>query len=173
MVDAAGHFGAALIVLSPIWFYYDSRAAATFVAFGLPFSQLPDIDIWLKAIIPTIHHHGITHTILFVTLVSLAGTVIITPTLLSTLKDTDRLPGDEINRPYRFTFSAFWVASLCHIGMDMVASPDVKRYQPVEPFWPLFHQPVTLDVIYYDAFVWNWGLLAVGTAITLGLWWWN
>ncbi|WP_158237421.1 metal-dependent hydrolase [Halegenticoccus soli] len=170
MVDVAGHLGATLIALSPIWFLVDLRAAVTGILVGLPLGLLPDVDIWLKKVFPTIHHHGVTHTIVFVTLVSAVAALIVTPALLSLRKDTHR---NRIGRPYLFTFAISWVASLSHIFGDMLASPDIVRYQPVEPFWPLYHQPITVDVIYYNAFVWNAGLLAVGVVLNLALWRWR
>jgi inner membrane protein len=151
----------------------DRRAALTFVVLGVPFGHLPDIDLWLKMVFPTFHHHGITHTILFVTLVSIVGTVIITPTVIDSLINSDWLSNNEIGQPYRFVFGAFWVASLSHLFMDMLASPDIKRYEPIEPFWPLYTQPVTIDVIYHSAFLWTWRLLIIGVALNLTLWWWQ
>lgn len=32
---------------------------------------------------------------------------------------------------------------------------------------------VTIDLIYYSAFLFTWGLLIAGTVITLALWWWH
>jgi inner membrane protein len=171
MVDIAGHLGAALIVLSPFWLIRDRRVALTFIASGVPFGLLPDIDLWLKRVFPTVHHHGITHTILFVTLVSVVSAVVVKPILFDYLMGTRWLPTGKIERSIRFAFGAFWIASLSHLFMDMLASPDIKRYQPIEPFWPLYHQPVTIDVIYYGAFLWTWGLLATGIVLNIVLWW--
>jgi inner membrane protein len=173
MVDIAGHLGAALIVLSPIWLVRDRRVALTFIASGIPFGLLPDIDLWLKRVFPTVHHHGITHTILFVTLVSGASAVVLKPMLFDYLMNTRWLSTGKIEQSTRFMFGAFWIASLSHLVMDMLASPDIKRYEPIEPFWPLHYQPVTIDVIYYSAYLWTWGLLAAGIVLNLVLWWWQ
>jgi inner membrane protein len=173
MVDIAGHLGVALIVLSPLWFLHDRRVALTFIAIGVPFGLLPDIDLLLKQFIPTIHHHGITHTILFVTVVSGIATVVVVPPLFDASRETEWFPIDTIEHPYRVTFGTFWIASLSHLFMDMLASPDIKRYEPIEPFWPLFQQPVTIDLIYYSAFLFTWGLLIAGIVITLAFWWWH
>jgi len=61
----------ALLWLAPAWFLLDYRKTAwTFVVSGVLFGMLPDIDLVLEGIFPTVKHHGVFHTILAVTLIA-------------------------------------------------------------------------------------------------------
>jgi membrane-bound metal-dependent hydrolase YbcI (DUF457 family) len=171
MVDVPGHLGLALLVASIAWFAYRRHAALTFVALAVPFGLLPDIDLYLRKIFPTVHHHGITHTIAFVTAVSVVVGAILAPTLIPYLRDRDWLSGDSIGNPYAFTIGALLLGGLSHLFGDMLSAPDIS--QPIEPFWPFLNQPITLDVIYYTSNLWNYGLLVAGLLVNLGLWAWS
>lgn len=171
MVDVSGHLGMALLATTPIWFGYGRRAALTFVGLALPFGLLPDIDLYLRRVFPTIHHHGVTHTIVVVVGVSLIVGVLVAPTLLPYLRQRGWLPDGEIGNEYAFVVGAFAIGGLSHLFADMLSAPDIS--EPIEPFWPIGVQPVSLDVFYYNAPLANFGLLAAGIAAHLVLWRWQ
>lgn len=171
MVDVSGHLGMTLLMATPIWFVYDRRTALTFVGLALPFGMLPDVDLYLRRVLPTIHHHGITHTVLFVLGVSLAVGVLVTPTLLPYLRQRGWLPDEEIGNDYAFVVGAFAIGSLSHLFADMLSAPDIS--EPIEPYWPIVIQPVSVDVFYYNSPLVNFGLLTVGIVAHLVLWRWR
>lgn len=72
MVDIMGHIAFGLLFALPAWFFWDDRASVGFIALSVVGSLFPDIDLWLSRWFPAmIHHHGVTHTVLFVTVASL------------------------------------------------------------------------------------------------------
>lgn len=171
MVDVSGHLGMTLLMTTPIWLSYDRRTTLTFVAIALPFGMLPDIDLYLRRVLPTIHHHGITHTIVFVVVVSLVVGVFVAPTVLPYLRRRGWLPEGSIQNDYAFVVGAFAIGGLSHLFADMLSAPDIS--EPIEPFWPVTVQPISLDVFYYNAPLVNVGLLTIGIAAHLVLWWWR
>jgi hypothetical protein len=52
---------------------------------------------------------------------------------------------------------AVLVGGLSHLFADVLSSPDIS--QPLEPFWPVYPEPVIVDLIWYNAPLWNVGLL--------------
>nr|WP_229504767.1 metal-dependent hydrolase [Natrinema versiforme] len=75
MVDVTGHLGMALLFAAPAWTVWGRRGALGFAAFALVTAMLPDTDLALRHVLP-VTHHGVTHTVLFVVLLSvLAGAV--------------------------------------------------------------------------------------------------
>jgi len=69
MVDVVGHFGMALLWLAPVWYFVDHRqTAALIVATGFWFGMLPDVDLPLSNWGLGLHHHGVVHTVLAVTI---------------------------------------------------------------------------------------------------------
>ena len=169
MVDVVGHLGMALIWLSPVWFFIDRpKVAVTFVGIGTVFGLLPDIDLYLSRIFPTIKHHGVTHTILFVTVfAAIAG-----PILGRTLEKTDGgsawFSDATEHSATAFGFLAIWIAGLSHIFADMLSAPDIA--EAIEAFWPLYQSSIGLDLVWYNAAWFNWGLLIVGLALNAVLW---
>ncbi|MFC6824327.1 metal-dependent hydrolase [Halopelagius fulvigenes] len=170
MVDIIGHVGMALIWLAVGWFLYAERAALGFVALGVPFGLLPDTDLWLRRVFPTVHHHGITHTILFVSVAAVVIGAILARWVVPWLEER-YVPAFEIGNRYAYAIGAVWVASLSHLFADMLSAPDIA--QPIEPFWPVIRQAVTLDVFYYNSPLVNWGLFVAGLVLTAVLWWWD
>lgn len=167
MVDPIGHVGMALLWLSVGWARYDRRAALGFVALGVPFGLLPDVDLWLRAVLPTVKHHGVTHTALFATLVAVFVGTALGRWLLPWMEERC-VPAADVGNRYVYAVGAVWVAGLSHVFGDVLSAPDVA--EAVEPFWPLSGRPVGLDVVYYDDPVFNWGLLLAG-AVLIGILW--
>ncbi len=168
MVDVAGHLGMALLWLAPAWFILDDRkTAATFVASGFLFGMLPDIDLVLETILPTVKHHGVFHTVLVVTILA----AVIGPILGAVVKrvagGTEWLSRGAENSIYTFGFLAVWIAGLAHIFADMLSAPDIA--EAVEPFWPLYQQSLGIDIVWYNNPWFNWGLLAADILVNVGL----
>lgn len=103
--------------------------------------------------------------------VSLIVGVLVAPTLLPYLRRRGWLPSEAIRNDYAFVVGAFAIGGLSHLFADMLSAPDIS--EPIEPFWPVTVQSISLDVFYYNAPVVNVGLLAIGIAAHLGLWWWR
>jgi inner membrane protein len=164
MVDVAGHLGMALIWLGVVWFVVsDRQSAIVFVLIGLPFGLLPDIDLYLRRVFPTIHHHGVVHTILVVSLVGIVTGVILARTLVPWLADRGYITSDAFDDAYSLAIGAVLFAGYSHLFADMLSAPDIS--QPIEPFWPLYLQPVSIDVFYYTGFWATWGLLGLGLLV--------
>lgn len=169
MVDVIGHIGMALLVASLTWFAFDRRRALTFVLLAVPFGLLPDVDLYLRRWFPTIHHHGITHTLVFVIgTAAVAGLAVGRP-VLSRLADRGWLGG--VSRPATFATLAFITGGSSHLFADILSAPDLS--QPIEPLWPVYRQVVALDVIYYNSTAWNVGLLLAGAVAAFGPWVWR
>jgi hypothetical protein len=66
---------------------------------------------------------------------------------------------------------AFWWAGWRTSPRIVLSAPDVAA--PLEPLWPLYRQPIVVDVIYYDSPIWNFGLLAAAIALHVGLYRWE
>jgi membrane-bound metal-dependent hydrolase YbcI (DUF457 family) len=127
--------------------------------------MLPDVDLVLSNYLPVVHH-GVTHTVLFVTVVALvagafAEFVLRDPVERAWVASEDR----RISRWALFAFvaGAFLVGGYSHLFVDMLSAPDIAK--PVEPFWPFFEKPWSVDVLWYSSTVWNVGLLAVASAL--------
>jgi len=56
-----------------------------------------------------------------------------------------------------------FVGGMSHIFADILSAPDIAA--PLSPFWPVYTEPVIVDVIYYDNPFWNFGLLGVAIAL--------
>jgi len=130
-----------------------------FVALAVVASLVPDIDLWLVAAFPNqVHHHGVTHTILFVTCASIAGAAVVAVVF------ADRLDGwvvtERVDRKRAFLFSllAFLAGSLNHVFADMLSAPDIST--PIEPLWPLVDGSWGIDLVWYNAWWINVGFLA-------------
>ncbi|WP_224336898.1 metal-dependent hydrolase [Haloprofundus halobius] len=173
MVDVSGHLGLALLALSPAWFLVDRDSAALFVALGLPFGMLPDVDLYLSNAIGTVQHHGVTHTLLFVGIVSLLLGPILGRTVVPWLANRGSLsrPADALDRPATFATLAVFVGGTAHIFGDILSAPDVS--QPIEPLWPLVPGSVGIELVYYNSNPVNFGLLTAGILLNVGLRWWQ
>ncbi|PSQ09036.1 metal-dependent hydrolase [Halobacteriales archaeon QS_5_68_33] len=162
MVKLMGHLGMALLWSLPVWFVWEWRVNLAFIGFALSTSMLPDVDLVLRDFLPVVHH-GITHTVVFVVATGLVVGAVVEFGLRRWL---DRAwfgqRGLAVSQWALFTFIAggLVLGGFSHLFADMLSAPDIAA--PVEPFWPVFDKPWSVDLIYYSAFAWNVGLLAVG-----------
>jgi inner membrane protein len=174
MVDVAGHLGMALLWLAGAWVVVDDpRTAATFVAVGVPFGLLPDVDLHLRHVLPTVKHHGVFHTVLAVGAFAVALAPVVAVILRALAARVDRLTLTDAVRDgtRRFGALAVLVAGLAHVFADTLSAPDTA--EALEPFWPLYPHPLGYDVVYYDAPVVNYGLLVAGVAVNVALYRWR
>ncbi|WP_225333271.1 metal-dependent hydrolase [Halomicrobium urmianum] len=170
MVDVVGHLGMALVWLAPAWFFVaEARTAVTFVGAGVWFGMLPDLDLYLRGIFPTVQHHGVLHTVLAVSLVAAVAGPILGWILKRTLDDSRWFSERAENDAFALGFLAVWIPGLAHVFADMLSAPDIA--QAVEPFWPLYRQSLGIDVVWYNNPWFNWGLLIAGLALNLALYW--
>ncbi|KTG10133.1 hypothetical protein AUR64_11090 [Haloprofundus marisrubri] len=173
MVDVSGHLGLALIALSPAWFLVDRDSALLFVGLGLPFGMLPDIDLYLSKAIATVQHHGVTHTLLFVGIVSVVLAPLLGRTVVPWAANRGLLSrtADALDRPSVFAGLAVFVGGAAHVFGDILSAPDIS--QPIEPLWPFVQGSVGIDVVYYNSNPVNFGLLAAGVLLNVVLWQWR
>jgi len=172
MVDVTGHLGMALLFAAPAWAVWGRRGAFSFTAFALVTAMLPDADLYLQGVLP-ISHHGLTHTILFVTVTGLVAGAVAARLLTARLNAHRWVRSTNIRGETVAVFAAagFVVGGLSHIFADVLSAPDIAA--PLKPFWPLYPDPVIVDVIYYDAPLWNVGLIAAAVVLHLGLAWYH
>lgn len=168
MVDVTGHLGMALLFAAPAWILWQGRAALAFAGFALVTAMVPDSDLYLRHVLP-VTHHGVTHTILFVVLVGVIAGVFAARLLTARLNAHSWIRSTELAAETVAVFAAagFVVGGLSHIFADVLSAPDIAA--PLEPFWPVYARPVIVDVIYYDAPLWNVGLVSVAVALHLVL----
>ena len=173
MVDVLGHLGMALIWLAPAWIFIDDRkTAAVFVFAGFWFGMLPDVDLYLSNWFAGIHHHGVFHTILVVTILAAVLGPILGWVLKSAGSDDDWFSDRAEANAITLGFIAVWVAGLSHLFADMLSAPDVATR--IEPFWPLYNGSVVLlDVLWYTSFWATWALFIAGLALNGALWYWK
>jgi len=169
MVDVTGHLGMALLWAAPAWVAWGrhTRVSLLFVAAALATALLPDVDLVLQTVTP-IDHHGVTHTVLFVTLVVVPLGLVL-----------GRVLGERIERDWlggipvpggslaAFLCGGLLVGGYSHLFADMLSAPDIAG--PIQPFWPLFEKPWAVDVAWYNDPWWNVGLLAAAVALNLVL----
>lgn len=160
MVDVMGHLAMGLLWAIPAWFIWSRRASLAFISLAAVAALLPDIDLWITKVFPAlVHHHGVTHTVVFVLGLGIAVGAVVAATLTG--------PIDRWLRNERFTTSSLFVfaaggiviGGLSHLFADMLSAPDIAT--PIEPFWPFFDKPWSVDVIWYNDPLWNVGLLTV------------
>lgn len=172
MVDVSGHVGFALLASVPIWFVADRRKTAlAFLAVSVPFGLVPDVDLWLARVFPTVKHHGVVHTVLAVGVAALVVGPLLGRRLHPYLVEHGAVGPDETRRSTAFAVIAALTGGLSHLFADVLSAPDIS--EPIEPFWPVIQGSVGFDVFYYNAFWPNFGLLAVGALVTAGLWAWR
>ena len=167
MVDVLGHVAMGLLWAVPVWFLWDGRISLSFIALVLLTVMIPDVDLYL----PGIAHHGVTHTIVFVTLVALIGGALIAPVVPPVLRRWWRRSEDESISPasiYLFVAGGLLVGGLSHLFIDMLSAGSGGN-PPLEPFWPFFSGPFSIDFIYYSSLIWNGGLLIVALVGHLAL----
>ena len=169
MVDVLGHFGMALIWLSPSWVFIDrQRTAAMFVAVGFWFGMLPDVDLVVSTI-TGIHHHGVFHTVLFVTIAAATLGPLLGWAMKRAFGGTDWFSVRAESRAYLLGIIAVWVTGLSHLFADVLSAPDTSTR--IEPLWPLVKGPIVyLDVLYYKSF-WATIALFVGGLVANAVFW--
>lgn len=168
MVDIMGHVAMGLLFATPAWFVWTKRVSAVFVAITAVAALFPDVDLWFSRLFPgVVHHHGVFHTVVFVTIVSVVVGALVAATLVS---QVDRLVGfDRFDRGSLFAFAggALFLGGISHLFADSLSAPDIAS--PIEPFWPFFDKPWSVDLIWYNSPWWNVGLLTVAVLLNLGL----
>jgi hypothetical protein len=168
MVDVSGHLGMALLWLAPAWFILDSRrTAGAFVLSGVPFGMVPDVDLVLEGFVPTVKHHGVVHTVLAVTLFAAVIGPIVGKVLEAIADETDWLSPEAVSHSVRLGFLAVWIPGLAHLFADILSAPDIA--DSIEPFWPLYRESLGIDLVWYNDPLVNWGLLAAGVLVNVGL----
>lgn len=169
MVDVLGHVAMALLLTTPAWFPWHRRFSVAFVGCALFTAMVPDVDLYLQGV----PHHGPTHTVLFVGLVALGGGVLVTVAALPVLRRWERRsesghrsgPGPSSRwGVYGFVVTGLFVGGSSHLFIDML-SAGTGGNPPLEPFWPVFTAPVSIDFIYYSSFRWNGGLLVLALVV--------
>lgn len=163
-----GHIAMGLLWAVPAWFVWTERVSLAFIGFVAVAALLPDVDLWLSALFPDIvHHHGVTHTVVFVVLSSVLIGAIVAPALSGPIDN--RLDGDRFDTGslFAFVFAAVLVGGLSHLFADVLSAPDIA--QTIEPFWPFFDKPWSIDLIWYNSPWWNVGLLTAAVLIHLVL----
>jgi membrane-bound metal-dependent hydrolase YbcI (DUF457 family) len=169
MVDVLGHLGTALLWAAPVWLFYEARISLVFIGLTVMTAHLPDVDLLLGRFLP-VAHHGVTHTVVFVTAVALiAGWI--TVFRFGSWIERQWLKGghDPLSKRglYAFVTGAFLLGGYSHLFGDVLSAPDIA--QPIEPLWPLVDKPWSVDVIWYSSPWWNSGLLLVALSIHLVL----
>ncbi|WP_247729274.1 metal-dependent hydrolase [Halovivax limisalsi] len=168
MVDIMGHVAFGLLFALPAWFVWDDRASVAFVGLAVVASLVPDIDLWLRRVFPgAIHHHGVTHTVLFVTVASLVVGAVLTGLLGEQVDDW--IGGEQFDASSLFVFSTlgFLAGGLSHLVADILSAPDIST--PIEPLWPVVSEPVGIDLIWYNAAWINVGFLSVMVGVHIVL----
>ena len=172
MVDVLGHFGMGLLWLAPAWYFIDDRrTAAVFIGAGFWFGMLPDIDLVLSSF-QGIHHHGVVHTVLVVTLLAIVLGPIVGWILKRVLGGSKWLSAAAVDRAYLLGFLAVWIPGLSHVFADMLSAPDTSTR--IEPLWPLVDGPVVyMDVLFYQSFWATIGLFVLGLAANVAFYYWS
>ena len=168
MVDVMGHVAMGLVFAIPAWFVWTRRVSVVFIAVTAVAALFPDIDLWLSRLFPgVVHHHGVFHTVVFVALVSVVAGELVSTTLV---RPIDRWVGfDRFDVGSLFTFAAgaVFLGGISHLFADSLSAPDIAS--SIEPFWPFFDKPWSLDLIWYNSPWWNVGLLIVAVLAHLVL----
>ncbi|MDS0474975.1 metal-dependent hydrolase [Natrinema sp. 1APR25-10V2] len=168
MVDVTGHLGMALLFAAPAWIVWGRRAALGFTGFALLTAMLPDTDLILQGFLP-VTHHGVTHTVVFVVMMSILAGVFAARWLTAWLNAHRWIRSTEIAAETVFIFATtgLVVGGTSHLFADILSAPDIAA--PLEPLWPFYREPIIVDVIYYDSPIWNFGLIAVAIGLHLVL----
>ena len=163
----------ALLWLAPVWYFVDHRqTAALVVTSGFWFGMLPDVDLLLSNWVKGIHHHGVLHTVLVVTILA----VIIGPMVGVAFRRIGERTGwfsvQARERATAIGFLAVWIPGLSHLFADMLSAPDVSTQ--IEPLWPVVNGPVVaMDVLWYQSWWATWGLFILGVTVNVLAWYWT
>lgn len=149
-----GHYGAALLLYSPIALLLLAQGHGALALVGgalaITLAMAPDCD----CVIPFVEHRGITHTLAFALLVGAlvggAGWIV-----------GSRIDAATATTFGRFAFGVGTLTVVSHLLADVITPMGVR------PFWPLSDRHFTFELVLAR----NWGanvvLFAVGTAATL------
>jgi membrane-bound metal-dependent hydrolase YbcI (DUF457 family) len=166
VVDLSGHVAMGLLFALPAWFRWHGRRSLGFVLLAGIAALAPDIDLWLVALFPgEIHHHGVTHTILFVAILSAVAAIALAGTLSGRINAWLAPEGFERSRLTIVAFLAVLTGGLSHLFADMLSAPDIST--PIEPLWPLTGWTWGVDLVWYNARWINLGFLTVILAVHL------
>lgn len=168
MVDVSGHFALALLFAAPAWLLWGYRGALGFTSFAAVTAMLPDSDLVLRHYLP-VSHHGVTHTVLFVTIVSVLSGAVAARWLTAHCNAHRWIKSTTITPATVFVFATagMLTGGLSHIVGDLLSAPDIAA--PLAPFWPVYTENIIIDVIYYNSNIWNFGLLAVAIGVHIVL----
>lgn len=160
MVDITGHIAFGLLFALPAWYVYDDRASVGFVALAAVGALFPDIDLWLLKWFPVeVHHHGVTHTVVFAVAASLVGGAVVAGLLHRQVDDWVDGERFDARRLFVVATTALLTGMLSHVFADILSAPDLST--SIEPFWPFFALPWSIDVLWYNALWINYGFLTV------------
>ena len=171
MVDVLGHFGMALVWLSPCWLLVDDRRTiVTLLAVGVWFGMLPDVDLLVSAVDGLgVHHHGVFHTVLFVALAAATAGPLLGLAMRRAFGGTRWLSDRATARAIPLGVVVVLVTGLSHLFADVLSAPDASTR--IEPLWPLVDGPlVAVDVLYYKSFWATIGLFVAGLTFNVALW---
>lgn len=173
MVDVLGHIGTALFFLAPAWLVFrETRVAALFVAAFTPFGLLPDVDLYLSNWVPGVHHHGVVHTILAVSIMAVVLGPLVGRVFVALAERTSFVERPARVHEYAVGVAGVWVAGISHLFADILSAPDASTV--IEPFWPLYTgRLVSIDVLFYQSIWARWGLLVLGIGCNVALWYWH
>ncbi|WP_135534435.1 MULTISPECIES: metal-dependent hydrolase [Halostella] len=165
MVAPLGHLGMALLFAVPAWLLWDGRVSLAFIGFTVATANLPDLDLYLP-----VPHHGVTHTIVFVTGVAVIVGAITEYALkerLDRLFLKERGYSASPGALFLFVAGGLFLGGMSHLFADTLSAPDIAK--PLEPFWPFFDRPYFIDLVWYDSPWWNEGLLMLAVLVHLAL----
>ncbi len=167
MVDVLGHLAMGLFWATPAWALWYWRRTAAFVAVVLPAAVFPDVDLY----VPSVTHHGVTHTATFVAVVAVLGGLAATAVTTSMRRRGWVLDeGGSPSRGWIFVFVAtgLLVGGLSHVFMDLLSTASWER--ALNPFWPLFEKPFSVYYIKeFSSRRWNERLLVSAIALHVSL----
>lgn len=152
MVDVLGHLASVLLATVPVWVRWRDRPALSFIGLALVAALVPDIDMYL----PWVTHHGVTHTLLFVGTVALAGAAV--AAVAAPKRFARWSPGEPTRATHRtlfgFVFAALLLGGSVHLLMDMLSTAASQR--AIHPFWPVAEKPFSVYVIHsFSTPTWN------------------
>ena len=131
--------------------------------------MLPDVDLLLSKWFPSqVHHHGVTHTVLFVVSVSVVVAALVVALFGDRIDRWTR--GERFDRTSLFVFTgaALTLGGFSHLFADMLSAPDIST--PIEPFWPFFQKPWSVDLVWYNSVWINFAFLAVMVVVHVAVW---
>lgn len=141
------------------------RTSLSFVAFVLATSNLPDVDLTVRALGLPVHHHGVTHTVVFVLGIAVVAGGLLTAVLSQILRRWwHATEGEDVNEEtiYAFVTGGLALGGLGHLLADVLARDWAE---PVEPFWPFLQTAIEIGVVSYDSFWVNLGMLVVAVGV--------